>query len=226
MWPLPHVSLWKDNKDKEYVQIRFAALLKEPLFRRRSIACARNGLLKAPKCTSNQAEIFLSHFAQKGHHHTVCVIFKSLTNLQNSPFWIPNSNQIVFKLQIVGEFGKQVDAKSWTTHDVVNRGIGRGWCRCRTWSGRRPLKERCDRNSLWYVSISYVFSSSLAILQGTPRSTLHLPLTGSGGAKLTNGGSSRNPTVKWNFSGTPWGGTWLWPGHTMSLISNPLLSSW
>ena len=34
------------------------------------------------------------------------------------------------------------------------------------------------------------------ILHGTPRSTLHLPVTGSGGAILIKGGSSRNPTVK------------------------------
>lgn len=28
----------------------------------------------------------------------------------------------------------------------------------------------------------------------------------------------------WNFSGTPWGGTWLSPGQTMSWISSPWLS--
>ena len=67
-----------------------------------------------------------------------------------------------------------------------------------------------------YIS-SPLFPIILGTLQGTPRSTLHLPLTGSGGATLTKGGSSKNPTVRWNFSGTPWGGTWLWPGQTMSL---------
>ena len=61
---------------------------------------------------------------------------------------------------------------------------------------------------------SPLFSLSLmpdgpVTLQGTPRSTLQRPLTGSGGARLMKGGSSRKPTVKWNFSGTPWGGTWL-----------------
>ena len=39
----------------------------------------------------------------------------------------------------------------------------------------------------------------------------------SGLAKLRKGGSSRNPIVMWNFSGTPGGGTWLSPGQTISL---------
>ena len=43
----------------------------------------------------------------------------------------------------------------------------------------------------------------LSILQRMPLSTLHFPETGSGGAMLMKGGSSRNPIVRWNFSGTP-----------------------
>jgi hypothetical protein len=30
--------------------------------------------------------------------------------------------------------------------------------------------------------------------------------------------------LRWNFSGTPWGGVWLLPGHTMSFISSPSFS--
>lgn len=35
------------------------------------------------------------------------------------------------------------------------------------------------------------------------------------------GGSSKNVIFKWNFSGTPWGGVWLFPGQTISLMSRP-----
>jgi hypothetical protein len=35
------------------------------------------------------------------------------------------------------------------------------------------------------------------------------------------GGSSRKVILRWNFSGTPWGGVWLLPGHTISFISRP-----
>ena len=81
-----------------------------------------------------------------------------------------------------------------------------------------------DAGSWMFEAEDEALVEAADILQGTPRSTLHLPLTGSGGARLTKGGSSKNPTVKWNFSGTPWGGTWLCPGQTMSLMSKPLLS--
>ena len=64
----------------------------------------------------------------------------------------------------------------------------------------------------------------LSIMHFLPLSTLHLPDTGSGLAMLIKGGSSRKPMVRWNFSGTPWGGTWLSPGQTMSLISRPCVS--
>ena len=36
-------------------------------------------------------------------------------------------------------------------------------------------------------------------------------------ARLMKGGSSRKPMVTWNFSGTPGGGTWDSPGHSICL---------
>ena len=51
---------------------------------------------------------------------------------------------------------------------------------------------------------------------------LHLLVTGSGSEMMMNGGSSRNVTLIENFSGTPWGGTWLLSGQTISLISSPV----
>lgn len=38
---------------------------------------------------------------------------------------------------------------------------------------------------------------------------------------LTNDGSSKNVTLRLNFSGTPAGGTGEFSGHVMSFISNP-----
>lgn len=54
------------------------------------------------------------------------------------------------------------------------------------------------------VILSSISSWVKGTLHGTPRSMLHRPVTGSGGARLMKGGSSRKPTVRWNFSGTPW----------------------
>jgi hypothetical protein len=64
-------------------------------------------------------------------------------------------------------------------------------------------------------------SVALAYRQKTPLLRVHLPVTGSGGARLMYGGSSRNVILRWNFSGTPWGGLWVLPGHTISLMSSP-----
>lgn len=68
-----------------------------------------------------------------------------------------------------------------------------------------------------------VMSASVAIRHKTPLSIEHLPVIGSGGAKLMYGGSSKNVIFKWNFSGTPCGGVWLFPGQTISFISKPSL---
>ena len=56
----------------------------------------------------------------------------------------------------------------------------------------------------------------------TPRFMVHLPVMGSGSEMMMKGGSSRKVILMWNFSGTPWGGTWLLSGHTMSLMSSPV----
>ena len=64
--------------------------------------------------------------------------------------------------------------------------------------------------------------SDLGTKQTTPLFMLHLLVTGSGSEMMMNGGSSRNVTLIENFSGTPWGGTWLLSGQTISLISSPV----
>ena len=62
----------------------------------------------------------------------------------------------------------------------------------------------------------------LGTKQTTPLFMLHLLVTGSGSEMMMKGGSSRNVTLIENFSGTPWGGTWLLSGQTISLISSPV----
>lgn len=64
-------------------------------------------------------------------------------------------------------------------------------------------------------------SMSRAIRHVTPLFMLHFPVIGSGGASVMYGASSRNVIFRWNFSGTPCGGVWLSPGHTMSLMYSP-----
>jgi len=59
------------------------------------------------------------------------------------------------------------------------------------------------------------------IQQGTPLFIEHLEVTGSGSLMMINGGSSKKVIFMWNCSGTPCGGTWLFPGQTMSLMSSP-----
>ena len=49
----------------------------------------------------------------------------------------------------------------------------------------------------------------------------HFAEMGSGSLSIIKGDSSRNVILIWNLSGTPCGGTWLFPGHTISLISSP-----
>lgn len=91
-----------------------------------------------------------------------------------------------------------------------------------------PLNVKWKQNSFQvetrtastYMSIS----ASAAMRHITPRFMLHFPVTGSGGDIWIYGGSSRNVILRWNFSGTPWGGVWLLPGHTMSLMSRPSFS--
>ena len=51
---------------------------------------------------------------------------------------------------------------------------------------------------------------------------VHLPVMGSGSEMMMKGGSSRKVIRMENFSGTPWGGTWLLSGQTMSLMSSPV----
>lgn len=62
---------------------------------------------------------------------------------------------------------------------------------------------------------------SVETLQMTPLFILHFPEIGSGGAILIYGGSSKNVIFRWNFSGTPCGGVWEFPGHTISFMSSP-----
>ena len=62
----------------------------------------------------------------------------------------------------------------------------------------------------------------LGTKQTTPLFMLHLLVTGSGSEMMMKGGSSRKVTLMENFSGTPWGGTWLLSGQTISLISSPV----
>ena len=77
----------------------------------------------------------------------------------------------------------------------------------------------------WYRLQCKFYSRELRYLgtkQTTPLFMLHLPVTGSGSEMMMKGGSSRKLTLIENFSGTPWGGTWLLSGQTMSLISSPV----
>ena len=79
---------------------------------------------------------------------------------------------------------------------------------------------QCRWQLHWYRDYSY--RPDLGTKQTTPLFMLHLPVTGSGSEMMMKGGSSRKLTLIENFSGTPWGGTWLLSGQTMSLISSPV----
>ena len=144
---------------------------------------------------------------------------------------------MVFVISII--FKNTVKYCDWLQLEYPS--VPRGWTN--KWMSLGPFASRAGAQSYspwpfglmqaWELLVkgskTYVCSgipTGFGTRHGTPRSTLHFPVTGSGGPRLMNGGSSRNPTVRWNFSGTPCGGMWLWPGQTMSLMSRPLFSSW